>query len=95
MKRAALIVCVLLSGCTEYLVAAGAVEAQAIRDRQMYNDGKAVAIARTTCDISVGAFSRMQTGAVKCGIGQICDLNLLECIPGIRGSVYTGSQTAE
>jgi hypothetical protein len=74
----------MLCGCTEYLVAAGAIEMQTIRDRQMYNDGKAGAITAGVCDISVGAISRMPEGAVRCGIGQICNLKLLECIPGIQ-----------
>lgn len=83
MRIALVLSLLLLSGCAEYLTAAGALETQAINDRQRYNDGKAAAVVAATCDISLGALARMPDGSVKCGIAAICGHQLMQCQPRI------------
>ena len=69
----------LASGCTTLIPGYGAYKAaasgavdQAITDRMEWNDKKAEVVRALNCDISLGAYARLDDGDVKKGIGLIC-----------------------
>jgi hypothetical protein len=67
--------CSLIPGGDKAQAALDTVVTTGIRDRQHYNDEKAVVLPVLACDISVGAYGRMPESDVKRGVGLICGLD--------------------
>jgi len=79
----AIVIAVALSGCAEYMAAAGAFQQQTVKDRQSYNDLKLDTAIAATGDTSIGALSRMETGPRKCGLAMIWGFRFPECQPTV------------
>lgn len=64
--------CTLIPGGNQATKAFDTVIETGVEDRMSYNDKKAAVLSLALCDISIGAYGRMQDGDVKRGVGLIC-----------------------